>query len=119
MLLDSNIVIYAFQPQHESLRSFLEQGEFAVSAITRLEVLGYWRLSSDEYERLHLFLAEMPLLHVTPAIIEAAIQLRLKRRMGLADALIAATALQHHLPLVTHNLRDFQEIEGLEVIDPL
>ncbi len=41
MLLDSNIVIYAFQPQHESLRSFLEQGEFAVSAITRLEVLGY------------------------------------------------------------------------------
>lgn len=119
MLLDSNIVIYTFQPEHEVLRDFLERGEFAVSAITQLEVLGYWRLSSDEYERLALFFAAMPILPVTTEIIEAAIQLRLRRRMGLADALIAATALYHHVPLVTHNVRDFQGIDSLEVIDPL
>lgn len=34
-----------------------------------------------------------------------------------ADLLIAATALENSLPLVTRNLRDFQDL-GLELIDP-
>ena len=55
MIIDSNIVIYAFQPERIAIVNFLEQGSFAISAITRLEVLGYWRLSSDEYDRLALF----------------------------------------------------------------
>ena len=39
--------------------------------------------------------------------------------MGLADAVIAASALIHRLPLVTHNGQDFQWIEGLELVDPI
>ena len=35
------------------------------------------------------------------------------------DALIAATALAHALPVVTANARDFSGIRGLEVIDLL
>ncbi|HKV85084.1 MAG TPA: type II toxin-antitoxin system VapC family toxin [Ktedonobacterales bacterium] len=31
------------------------------------------------------------------------------------DAWIAATALRHHLPLITHNLSDYQGIAGLVV----
>jgi len=39
MILDSNIVIYAFQPEYResSLEKFLLQGEFSVSNITRLK----------------------------------------------------------------------------------
>lgn len=33
------------------------------------------------------------------------------------DALIAATALAHGMPLVTANARDFEGIRGLDVID--
>jgi predicted nucleic acid-binding protein len=40
------------------------------------------------------------------------------RRMEWNDAWIAATAMFHRLPLVTHD-RDFLEIEGLEVITEL
>ena len=36
--------------------------------------------------------------------------------MSLADSWIAATALQHGLPLVTHNARHFQGVPGLTVI---
>ena len=32
------------------------------------------------------------------------------------DLWIAATALQHEVPVVTHNLRDFVDIPGLVVI---
>ena len=30
------------------------------------------------------------------------------------DVLIAATALEHQLPIVTHNLREFQRVPGLQ-----
>ena len=35
------------------------------------------------------------------------------------DAIIAATALTHRLPLVTRNTDDFAVIPGLRLIDPL
>lgn len=39
------------------------------------------------------------------------------RPLPAIDGLLAATALQHGLTMVTRNLRDF-DIEGLDVIDP-
>jgi tRNA(fMet)-specific endonuclease VapC len=38
------------------------------------------------------------------------------RPIGFADAWIAATALRHGLPLVTHNSKDFDGIPGLKII---
>lgn len=36
--------------------------------------------------------------------------------MSLADSWIAAAALQHGLPLVTHNARHFTSVPGLTII---
>jgi tRNA(fMet)-specific endonuclease VapC len=41
---------------------------------------------------------------------------RLGRPISVQDAWIAATALRHRCPLVTHSGDDFSEIVGLEVI---
>ena len=38
------------------------------------------------------------------------------RPMGPGDAWVAATALRHGLPLVTHNRKHFENIPGLAVI---
>ncbi len=38
--------------------------------------------------------------------------------MGLADAIIAATALVHGLELVTRNVDDFQHVSGLRLVNP-
>lgn len=121
MILDSNIVIYAFEPKYResNLEKFLLQGEFSVSNITRLEVMGFWRNSDAEFERFAMFFDALHVLAVSSEIVDRAIQLRRQKSMGLADAIIAATALLHQLPLVTHNTRDFQWIESLELIDPL
>ena len=40
------------------------------------------------------------------------------RPISPQDAWIAATALRHDLPLVTHNIKDFQEISNLRLIIP-
>jgi tRNA(fMet)-specific endonuclease VapC len=41
---------------------------------------------------------------------------RRNRPISVPDALIAATALAYDLPLVTHNAKDFTEIDGLKLI---
>jgi predicted nucleic acid-binding protein len=52
-------------------------------------------------------------------IITKAIELRKSRKMSVADAIIAATALLKGLELYTHNIQDFDWIEGLRVVDPI
>ncbi|MGB3695481.1 MAG: type II toxin-antitoxin system VapC family toxin [Spirulinaceae cyanobacterium] len=44
---------------------------------------------------------------------------QLGRPISPQDAWIAATALRYDLPLVTHNIKDFQEIPGLQLHTPL
>lgn len=121
MLLDSNIVIYAFQPKYRGseLEQFLTKGDFSASNLTRLEVMGFWRNSEAEFHQFSLFFDAMPIYEVSDLIIDQAIHLRRQRSVGMADAIIAATALVHQLPLVTHNTRDFQWIDDLILIDPL
>ena len=119
MLLDSNIIIYAFDPAYAKVAAFLRGKSVQISIVTKIEVMGFWRLTDDEYQIFATFFAELDTIDLSPEIVDRAIALRRKRSIGLADAIIAATALTHHRPLVTHNARDFCWIEGVELIDPL
>jgi toxin FitB len=90
----------------------------AVSMISRVEVLGYHRLTETQKEYFEKFFKITPLLPVTEEIILKAIALRQQKKMSLGDALIAATALVHDLTLVTHNVKDFEWIDDLSVLSP-
>jgi len=57
-------------------------------------------------------------LPIDDLVIDTAISLRSTLKIKAMDALIASTALNHNLPLITHNSRDFQTIAGLTLIDP-
>jgi len=119
MLLDSNLFIYALLPEYSSLRTWCLQQKIASSDITRLEVLGYHRLSQADRNDLIALFQSVTMYPVSGIIIEQAIRLRQHRKMSLGDAIIAATALNHQQILATHNSKDFNWIEGLSVIDPL
>ena len=43
----------------------------------------------------------------------------MQTRIGLGDAVIAATAIVHNLALATHNTEDFRWITGLHLLDPV
>jgi toxin FitB len=48
MILDSNIIIYAAQSEHQFLRDFIVQHAPAVSAVSYVEVLGYHKLGNEK-----------------------------------------------------------------------
>jgi toxin FitB len=58
-------------------------------------------------------------LYPTPETFTTAIELRRQRKMSLGDALIAATALEHRLILATCNVKDFEWITGLKIVNPI
>ena len=119
MLLDSNIIIYSFRPEYQKLQEFVNNRELFCSAISCVETLGYHKLSDDERYYLQRFFNTVSVLPVTHAIISTAIEIRQQRKMSLGDVIVAATALEHRQPLVTHNVKDFEWVEGLKVVDPL
>ena len=47
MLLDSNLIIYASEPEHAFLRVLLKGDESVVSGISYPEVLGYTKLKAE------------------------------------------------------------------------
>ena len=77
---------------------------------------------SDNLRQLESFLAAV---QVVPFDTDAArifgrIQSELKKRgrpTGVVDAMIAATVISQSGILVTHNLRDFESIQGLSLQD--
>lgn len=121
MLLDSNILIYAVEPENAFLSRWVEDAAACLASASRIEVLGFprWHLL-DEARRVRLemlvsVLVELPL---DDRVAARAIELRRQKKMSLADSIIAATALVNGLPLVTRNDADFAHIDGLEILNP-
>lgn len=109
-----------FAPVFVGLFEAFEQGQIqiAVSTISLAELLvGPLKRGEDalarRYERA---LAGFELLSVSPEIAATAARLRAKHGLRLADALQAATAVEHDAAaLVTHD-RDFSGLKGLRVL---
>ncbi|MFA0965052.1 type II toxin-antitoxin system VapC family toxin [Roseivirga sp. BDSF3-8] len=118
-LLDSNIVIYSALPENAHLREFIDRHSPSVSAITRLEVLGYSRITPADRRIFELFFEVSKVWPVSEVVIDLAIQLRQIKSMSLGDAIIGATGLWHNLHIVTRNTKDFAHIEGLKVYNPM
>ena len=118
-IIDSNILIYAIQPQYQNLRELLFSEPHCISEITRLEVLGYHKLSKEDQSDLELMIRILEVFPIDKIVINQAIDLRQNRNIGLADAVIASTALVCNLPLITRNIKDFAGINDLILHNPL
>lgn len=121
MLIDSNIVIYAADPGDTLCGPYAEREDAVISTVTRIEVLGFPRfaeMSENQKERLEEIINTMLEAAIDEPVIRRAIAIRRIRRIGLADAVIAATALSRDIPLVTRNEEDFKDIPELTIINP-
>ena len=118
-LLDSNIIIYSYQSAFTYLKPLVLDPDNAVSAISRLEILGFHSISSGEQtycEYAFQILKEFP---VDNDVLTQAIELRKKYKMKLGDSIVAATALVYNQELYSRNIVDFSKIDGLVEINPI
>lgn len=118
MLLDTNILIYSSKAGGEALRPWTSHPSAYISVISRIEALGFHKITPEENDAITTTLAELPELALDDEIAARAITLRQQKNMSLGDSLIAATALTYNLPLCTRNRDDFKHITELMMVDP-
>ena len=120
-LLDTNSVINYFKGIYEGTArtitdSIINETTF-VSVITRIELLGWQFLSHEDQFLINDFISDSIVFSLEEPIIQKTIALRKTHKLKLPDAMIAATAVTHNLQLLTHNTKDFENIDGLIIID--
>ena len=115
-MLDTNIVLYYVGGLQEIQKL---DANLAISTLTLFEVLRYPCMGREEDQNLRHFLNRCARLSVTDEIAERASFLNRSRSIGSIDLLIAATALEYDLPLVTKNTKDFRDIKGLKLLESI
>ncbi len=120
MLVDTDVLIWHLRGYPQATRRLDALGAFTLSAVTYLEILQGLRNKAELAAVKKMFEQRaVRLLPITPAITTRAIELMeaitLSHGLGMGDALIAATALEHQLPVLTANLKHFGAVAGLGV----
>ena len=121
-LIDTNVVIYYSQDkipaEHVSKVDKIFKDSLNISSATKVEVLGFHRITLAEKLKLETLLENALVLHTNNEIVEKAIEVGQKNGLKLGDSIIAATALVYNLTLVTRNQVDFQKVKDLNLYNP-
>lgn len=119
-LIDSNAIIdFCNGKLPEGGRNFFFSiEEPVISIITYIEVLGFSNIEEDEEDKLKEFVSISRTLSLNTRVALKAIEIKRNIRIKLPDAVIAATAFLFGLRLITRNVSDFKDIDGLELINP-
>ncbi len=121
-LFDTNILIHwwadAIPPDQVPRIEHLLKTSFTISIITWIEFLGFPGLSAEMREKARDFICYATVLSLSPEVAERTVALRENHSIKVPDAIIAATALNHNLTLITRNVSDFKDIPDLLIENP-
>jgi predicted nucleic acid-binding protein len=127
LVIDSDVLIDYLRgrPGIASLFDQLKVDELAVSHMTYAELLtgelyNYERVTAKS--RIERFLSGYTIYPIDETVLDRYAELnsllrRQGKRIAVSDLLIAATALIHDRDLVTRNIRHFERIPNLRLID--
>lgn len=124
MLWDTNSIIFFLQdllpsPSKAFLLRELNKRKPQISIITKIELLSWPKISTAEIGTISEFLSNFESIGLTEEIKIVTIQLRKSTSLKIPDAVIAATALTQAVPLLTNNLKDFEKVDFLKILDPM
>jgi len=119
ILIDSNIIVYSYLPQYTYLRNLFIGESVFVSEISRVEVLGYHKITAEEETYFKAIFELIPTIAPSQEIFNEAIEIRKKYNLSLGDSIIAATAFAHNLSICTRNLGDFERVVEIDCVNPI
>jgi predicted nucleic acid-binding protein len=119
-LVDTDVLIWHLRGYPQATRRLDGLGALTLSAISWLEVLQGMRNKAELIAvKKMLDKRSARLLPVTEAITLRATELMesltLSHGLQMGDALIAAAAIEHQLPVLTANVKHFGAVEGLAI----
>jgi hypothetical protein len=120
VLIDSDVLVWITRGHPGAIDRLRQLSAWRISVVTYIELAQGCR-NKAELERLKKGFSQQgtPILPLTEAISTRAMQLidqhTLASGLQLGDALIAATALEHQLPLLTGNTKHFAPIAELNI----
>ncbi len=128
LLLDTDVASFIFKGSDYAIpyTPILTGNELALSFMTVAELF-QWSILRQWGDRriaqLEEYLAHYVVIPVDQPLCREWAKIRANRQklgknISPQDAWIAATALRHNLPLITHNTKDFQNIANLALIRP-
>jgi predicted nucleic acid-binding protein len=110
---DTNFLIDVHEGK-EKVLPFLD-GTVIVSVISEIELLGWYKLSKDEKQKLRSLLDDCIIFELTAEIRKLAIEIRQQKKIKTPDAIIAATAMYLQIPIVSSD-KGLKNISGIELI---
>lgn len=118
MLIDSDVLIWMTRGHARAAARLQALLPWRISAVTYMELAQGCRNQQEiTWAKKGLAERQTQIIALSEAISARATQLidryALSHGLRLADALIAATALEHQLTLLTANVKHFAPIEGL------
>ncbi len=111
---DTNVVVYLFDGD-KGIAKILQGREVKISFITELELLSKEGLTLTEKSRIHAFLNQCTIVDISPSIKKKVVQIRSQIKLKLPDSIIAATAIDQNLPLLTADQR-LQKVPWLNTL---
>ncbi len=122
-LWDTNTVIYylqqLFPPKAEKfIDDLLKHEQPVISAITEIELLCWKNPTTKDLEVINSFIKDALVIELLQTVKHKTAEIRRAYKIKLPDAIIAATALEYDLTLLSRNLSDFESIEGLKMLNP-
>ena len=116
-LLDTNAVLdfmgKKLPAKSQFILSEIVDNEINISAINKIELLSFYFVEQTLVD----FVSFAEVYPIDDETIDKTIVIRKKYKIKLPDAVIAATAIINNFTLITHNIKDFQKITELQIMD--
>ena len=111
-LADTNAVIYLLKG-NDCMQPYLAS-RLSISVISLMELLSFPDITQAEDKMIRELINSCEVLSLSEDIVELTIQIRKNAKVKLPDAIIAATAISHQIPLITADA-GFNKIGGLKL----
>jgi hypothetical protein len=124
VLIDSDVLIWLMRGNARAVALIEQTPDWTISAVSYMELVQGCRDKAELKALQKAFRssdkkAQTDILPLTPAISDLACTLvekyALSHSVHMADALIAATAMSHAMPLITANKKHFSIVHGLKI----
>ena len=120
---DTNTAIYYLQQQfppnaEKFMDGILRESQPSISSITEIELLCWKTPDQKDLDTLNSFINDAIVIELERAIKLKTAEIRKLHKIKLPDAIIAATAVVYGYTLLSRNVYDFKNIEGLKLVNP-